>query len=173
MKNKYEIRGDITTIFIESPTYGLVETIIETADLERANEMTAKWYVDLSDDTGSFYVIGSKHTNGKRSKPRLHRWLLEAKNGMVVDHINHDTLDNRRSNLREVTNSQNCQNLLGPQVNNTSGYRGVTWHKRNQKWQAQLMVNSKRKYLGYFDSIEEANKAAVEGRKKYMTHSAN
>lgn len=82
-----------------------------------------------------------------------------------IDHINGDRYDNRIVNLRLATPSENGRNR-GPQRNNTSGVKGVTWHARDKRWQAQIWVNGKRIQLGYFIDIKDAAaayaKAALE-----------
>jgi hypothetical protein len=76
-----------------------------------------------------------------------------------IDHINRVRDDNRIVNLRDVTPSENLHN--GSDCpRNTSGVRNVVWHKRNKKWQAQIMVNNKYQYLGLYDDIEKARKVA-------------
>ena len=72
-----------------------------------------------------------------------------------IDHINRIRTDNRRVNLREA--SRQCQNRnCGMRKDNTSGVKGVLWHKRAKKWYAHIRVDSRAKYLGSFDSILEA-----------------
>ncbi len=88
----------------------------------------------------------------------MHRQIIGALTGQETDHINRDGLDNRRSNLRIVTRSQNGFNR-GMQSNNTSGETGIVWHRRNKKWQAQAMIDRKMHYLGQFESIADAIKA--------------
>lgn len=80
-----------------------------------------------------------------------------------MDHINGNRDDNRISNLREATSSENKHNQL---INrkNTSGVKGVCWHKGAKKWQARVMMNGRDKYLGLFDSIHDAEMAACEAR---------
>ncbi len=90
----------------------------------------------------------------------MHREILSLEFGdkRQGDHINFETLDNRRSNLRVATASENGSNrrlLRG----NTSGLKGVTWHKRDRKWQAAIGVGNGKKYLGYFDTAEQAHEA--------------
>jgi hypothetical protein len=75
-----------------------------------------------------------------------------------IDHINMDRADNKFSNLREATRSQNGQNK-NKLCRNTSGVKGVTWHKDAQKWMAQINVNRKHYYLGVFETIKDAGKA--------------
>jgi hypothetical protein len=92
----------------------------------------------------------------------LHQFISNTPKGMDTDHINGDTLDNRKSNLRIVTHRQNMLNSKIPK-NNTSGYKGVTFKKSNNKWQAQTEVRfgktRKHIFIGYFDSKEKANEA--------------
>jgi hypothetical protein len=81
-----------------------------------------------------------------------------------VDHINNINNDNRWCNLRLTTYSQNLANAKRS-IANTSGVKGVLWHKTHQKWTAKTSVNGKRHYLGYFSTIEEASKVINEFRK--------
>ena len=78
----------------------------------------------------------------------LHRFVLKAKKGENVDHINGNKLDNRKENLRKCTRSQNFANRK-KYTNNTSGYKGVSKH--GNKWQADIQINGKSKYLGIFE----------------------
>jgi HNH endonuclease/AP2 domain len=77
-----------------------------------------------------------------------------------LDHINHDPSDNRIENLRLATNSQNMANRPA-QINNTSGFKGTTFHKQRRKWQAQITVNKKVLHLGLFKTPEAAHAAYV------------
>lgn len=76
----------------------------------------------------------------------------------MVDHINGVAGDNRLTNLREATQIQNMANV-GKPSNNTSGYKGVSWHKRDKKWRAQINHQDKQKHLGHFTTPEEAHAA--------------
>lgn len=75
-----------------------------------------------------------------------------------IDHRDLDGMNNRFSNLREATRSQNCCNQTA-RKNNTSGYKGVCWHKASGKWTAATMIDGKSAYLGVFDTPEAAHAA--------------
>ena len=88
----------------------------------------------------------------------LHRLLMDAPAGSLVDHINGDTLDCRRENLRFATPRQSVGNIK-IRKDNTSGYRGVTWHKRGGKWNARIHNDGRVVSLGLFDDVEDAARA--------------
>lgn len=102
----------------------------------------------------------------------LHRELLgmAGDDRTEVDHINRDTLDNRRANLRKATRGQNAQNLP-PRTGTTSQYRGVAWSKASGKWQAYAQVNRARVHLGFFASEADAAEAARAARSHLMPFS--
>jgi len=86
-----------------------------------------------------------------------------------LDHINRIRDDNRINNLREVTNSQNCQNT-SLRADNTSGHKGVSWSKGHRKWQAQIKVNNVYLYLGRFDILDDAIAARKQAEEQLHTH---
>lgn len=85
----------------------------------------------------------------------VHRLVLNAPKDKKVDHINRNRLDNRRENLRLVSDLQNSQNT-GFRSHNTSGYMGVIWHKQRGKWWARLTYEKKVLSLGLFEDIIDA-----------------
>lgn len=91
----------------------------------------------------------------------LHRFIMNCPDDMVVDHINHNPLDNRKSNLRICTQHQNTINR-GIRSNNNSGIVGVIWNESRKKWIAYIRYNKKGITLGYFKTKEEA----IEKRKQ-------
>lgn len=108
------------------------------------------------------YAMSSKQTGPKTWIARImHRMIVSAPDGMQVDHIDGDGLNNRRSNLRIVTAAQNAQNV-GTRRNNKSGIKGVCWHKAKGKWDASITVNRKFIHLGQFAKIEDAASAYTE-----------
>ena len=82
-----------------------------------------------------------------------------------IDHIDGDSLNNRFSNLREATRSENEHNT-GVRSNNTSGYKGVCWNGKASKWQSQIMVRRRKIYLGIFDRIEDAAAAYAKAARE-------
>ena len=83
-------------------------------------------------------------------------WPIDDKgNHLLVDHIDGNTENNFIDNIRPATNLQNAINQKIP-LNNTSGHKGVSWHKQSSKWRAQISHNGKRIHLGSFETVEDA-----------------
>lgn len=101
----------------------------------------------------SGYVVTYVH---KKGNVYLHRLITGASKGKNVDHINHNKLDNRRSNLRICTDEQNQANRI-KNMDNTSGYKGVT--KNRRMWVARISIKGKLKHLGIFKEKIQAAKA--------------
>lgn len=105
---------------------------------------------------------------GKNTEFLVHRiiWTMhngEIPEGKYIDHIDGNRLNNRIENLRVALQAQNRQNS-GFQVNNTSGYKDVFWHKSLERWQVRVGKDGFQKHIGYYKCIEEANAAAIEAR---------
>ncbi|MED3832962.1 HNH endonuclease [Peribacillus frigoritolerans] len=96
----------------------------------------------------------------------MHRELMGFPKGLQIDHINGNGLDNRRSNLRVVTAHENRKNS-GIRSDNVSGYKGVSWDRKNSKWKVGITVSSKWIHLGRFESLTDAAKAYNDGAIKY------
>ena len=94
----------------------------------------------------------------------FHRLIMNAKDGEIIDHIDGNTHNNRRSNLRRATQGQNLQNTK-TRIDNTTGYKGVSFNKRTGRYEAYINQNGKKKGLGLYDTAIAAaqayNRAAV------------
>lgn len=132
------------------------------------DEDTFIWAKHFLWNNSAGYVSRNGHySGGVRTRAlRLHRIIMNCPDNMEVDHINGNPLDNRRSNLRVCTKPENIQNYSKPR-HNTSGYLGVSLHKRSQKWQANIRIEGKQTYLGEFESKEDAARAYNEAALKY------
>jgi hypothetical protein len=128
------------------------DVLIDDEDFNRVMEHT--WQVGCP--SGKPYFFFGKRDNGERHYTKLHRLLVNAPEGTVVDHISGDTLDNRKCNLRITNWAGNARNH-GLANNNTSGYRGVHFNKSKKRWKAVIYYNKKGISLGYYPSMELAS----------------
>ncbi len=146
-----------------SGKYGIGYTIKKEPyyfDLEDFNKI--KNYCWYKDNDG-YIVYKVLHHNAVQ----MHRLVTNCPDDMEVDHIYHINHDNRKSELRIVTKSQNQMNkvLLS---NNTSGVKGVYWNKEKEKWHAQITVNNKRINLGYFNILQDAADVRKQAEIEYF-----
>ena len=184
-KNKYQHNDDGTThIFVESKSKrfpGKHTIIIDTEDWDKVKEH--RWCIGATTATSRYpYVVtkmlhpderwrhytwqGKERRERRRTALLLHHAIVgKPQKGKVVDHINHNGLDNRKENLRLVTRSQNNQNSRSNK-NSSSQYKGVYWYKSYNKWRAKLAHRGKSIHVGYFSCEHEAalayNKKALE-----------
>lgn len=96
----------------------------------------------------------------------LHRLLMNTPKGYMTDHIDHNRLNNRKSNLRICLNSNNLMNMISK--TGSSKFKGVCWHKKAKKWVSSIRVNNKHMHLGCFDNEVDAAKAYNEAANKYF-----
>ena len=111
------------------------------------------------------YAVRHVTISGKRTTQYMHRLVTNCPADMDVDHVNHDKLDNQKANLRVCSRSENSQNQKMRTKAKTSIYKGVSFYKRDGNWRAEIMLNYKCKYLGYFTNEIDAaiayNNAAI------------
>lgn len=157
-KNEIVIQEDYAEIVLyDLKCQEVARTKIDIEDIELVSQF--KWGLGCEN-----YVRAKDKVSGKSIS--LHRLLLQPPDNADVDHINHDTLDNRRCNLRVCTRSQNNVNAKKRKTN-TSGFVGVSWNKQKQKWEAKIWVNKKRIHLGLYNQIEEAARVRRDAEKDY------
>ena len=146
--NKYIINDNYVEMIIESKVYGVIRVKIDNDDLEKCSKLT--WHYAKNKD--SKYI----QTRIKGKMIKLHRYIMNMNNSnLVVDHINRNSLDNRKANLRICSYKENSFNK-SIRVDNTSGIPGVSFHKTNKKWRAKIKYNNLTIHLGYFEDINEA-----------------
>ena len=112
------------------------------------------------------YLRASIRMNGKKKDASFHRLIANTPNGLHTDHINGNSLDNRKCNLRVVTAAINNQNLVKAKRDNKCGLLGANWHKRVKKWRAQIRLNKKTIHIGYFDTAIEAHNAYLQRKRE-------
>ena len=159
-------------LIIESKKHGTHTVLIDEEDWEKVKGYT--WSLSIK-KTNTFYAKTQiKHPSGesisckrdgKRPKVttlQMHRLIMDPiPDGMQVDHVNHNGLDNRNKNLRICTSQQNTWNAQKPKLNreSSSQYKGVSWYKRYNKWVARGTHDGKRITLGYYNCEKEAARA--------------
>ena len=172
---KHKAKGYCFKHYMQVRTYGeikertrydsneivLYDDYAEVILYDKNCEEVARALIDLEDiDKVKSYkwCLSHGYAFNKKNNITLHRFIMDCPEDMVVDHINHNRLDNRKCNLRICTQQQNCMNRKF-MSNNTSGCIGVSWDKSKNKWTSQIMLNNKYIYLGCYDTKEEAIKA--------------
>lgn len=154
--NEYILYEDYAEIVITSKKFGIFKTQIDLDDVDRCKQIT--WNVNRCyHHKEEEYYIGSSN----KDATLLHRFLMGNPKGLNVDHIDGKTFNNRKGNLRPCTPMGNGKNRKINR-NNTSGYKGVTWDKTNNKWLVHMCVNYKKTTFGYFDNLEDAVNRRLE-----------
>lgn len=140
------------------------ETLVDSDDYEKLSLYS--WFTQVNkQSSGNFKYYGRGEVNGK--KVMLHRFILNITDRTVqVDHINGNSLDNRKSNLRICTSSQNNQNARKTNKKTKSKYKGVIYSPirsngkpRKSPWTARIQKNKERISLGFYKTEEEAARA--------------
>lgn len=145
-------------IDISTPKYPNQFTIVDDEDFEWLNQW--KWRTHSKG-----YVV--RMVGGRKDAHMIymHRLINKTPRGMETDHINRNKLDNRKCNLRSVFGTENQLNT-GLWGHNTSGYKGVVWNKKLNKWQAQIQIAKKNRNLGCFDDIKKAYEVRTEAERR-------
>ena len=124
--------------------------IVDEADYEALSQF--KWYAKST----TYAERKVRRSDGTQRTIIMHRSIMNPAPGLVVDHINHDGLDNRRANLRVCTIAENMRNRWSNPAS-SSRFLGVCWIDKIAKWQAQIKLNGQSRYLGcYADEIGAA-----------------
>ncbi len=163
-------KGKIYKTYKEPNDIILYDDYAEIIILDNKSNEVGRVKIDLDDvdRVGQYkWHISHGYACCNENKIRLHRFIMNCPNDKVVDHINHNPLDNRKCNLRICSNQQNCMNQ-NKRSNNTNGYTGVLWDKAKNKWMARIKVNYKQIFLGYYDTLEKAIEVRKQAEIKYF-----
>lgn len=149
---KIEVRGDVAIVPL---TKGYL-AVIDAADLHLVDKWN--WSALVSKRRNAVYAVRGERVDGKNKMHLMHRVILGTPPRLHTDHIDGDGLNNRRGNLRTCTHAENCRNT-GLRSDNKSGFKGVFFETRAQKWRAEIECNGKSKHLGLYGTKDEAAKA--------------
>lgn len=168
-KNNYILEGNIAKIELRRRNKESFWTIIDLEDLQRVLEYPYSWHAGYRKNTNSYYASTTIHKEHTTMCLNYFIAKVDPKSTFCVDHINHDTLDNRKENLRITEVFENSRYRKGKNKNNVSGYRNVMYLKRVKKkpYHVFLMVDGKNTCLGKFSDVHEAGAFAEEMRQKY------
>lgn len=150
---------------IECVMRGGHKLIADEIDLPIVKRFT---WQPLKAKTGKIYAYHVGTENGERPVYLLHRLLAGATDEQYVDHRNHNTLDNRRINLRICSSSQNNANRIPDMGTFSGGLKGVSRYKHTSRWRARIHVNKEEIALGVFDNKLDAARAYDEAAKRYF-----
>lgn len=169
MKNKYFIKGNEVIILCNGKGK-LHEVIIDIDDFDKVSSQQT-WYVDYDTklkNKKESIKCHSKQINGFRDKNIvLHRFIMNAKSRDIIDHINGNILDNRKSNLRICSSRINCLNRVNISKSK-SGHRNIYFETRDNKYRVRIRIE-KNKYseFGKFEKLEDAIKKRNEIYERY------
>lgn len=159
--NKYDLSREYGILIIHSIKHGIFEVLFDKEDFDRIKHI--HWNVEL-DVKGKFYV-----RNGKAGK--LHRLIMNTPKDLVVDHINHNTLDNRKCNLRNCTTAENNQNinLFNRYPNKSTGVYGISiWTSKRGKYTYKYFKIQFKGVIKCFKKLEDAKSYMKQLMEDYM-----
>ena len=133
--------------------------LVDDADFEHISKHRWTAFKQKRPDGSAkcWYAVRNVRSGGKSKLHLMHRVILGAQDGTSVDHVNGNGIDNRRCNLRFCTALQNSQNMA-PSLRGSSSYKGVTWHKTEGRWVAQIKAYGRHIHLGlYADEVDAAH----------------
>ena len=164
MRNKYEIKGNLTEIECFYKNEAVVCTV-DTKNLPKL-ELLGKISATRSEGDNTLYATARVLGTSGHSRIYLHRFLIDAPEDTIVDHKDRNGLNNLEENIHVTNHVGNARNKK-IQTTNTSGYPGVGWSKKYSKWHARIWVNNKQIHLGYFGDKDMAIQIRKDAEKQY------
>jgi hypothetical protein len=147
---------------ISTKKYPNIFALVDDNEYERINKN--HWYVMSSKK--NLYAVRTKGKRGKTKTILMHRELLGYEGTLLIDHRDHNTLNNKKDNLRICTTSQNTMNMIRTKKE-SSIYKGVFYDKERNKWQTNIMRNYKKIFIGRYGKEKDAAKAYNKAAIKY------
>lgn len=153
------MQPNVIIAFLDSPDAHIITANgVFDVDVNSLQELSEYHWCGRNDNGGKIYGQANiVREDGKRTMLQMHRLLMDAKPGEIIDHINGDTQDNHLYNLRICTALENSWNMV--KYRGTSKYKGVSWNKNNKRWCAQIGYKGKSIYIGKFDTENDAARA--------------
>jgi hypothetical protein len=148
-KQAVEVDGETATIVVERRNGDQYRALMDADVLPIMGQYT--WWIDMGMGKRSPYAATTAVVAGRSVNLAMHRLILNPGSSLHVDHRDGDGLNNRRSNLRSATVTQNRANELVRRVGTASQYKGVKWRRQSNGWVAQCVVDGRMKYLGLYD----------------------
>ncbi|MBD8839392.1 HNH endonuclease [Paenibacillus sp. CFBP 13594] len=170
LKNSYRIEGNDLILILDRRNNAPLETIVDLDIIHKLKESDLKFSAKWDSHTGGYYVQACKYLGvieKKKYKYKtvyLHKFVLGYEGKHKVDHIDHNTLNNRRENLRILESRKNSLNRNGANKNSKTGVRNVCFNKSMGLFQVQFQVNGKNTTFGFFSSLQEAKVFAEKTR---------
>ena len=152
-KNIYNVIDNKTELTIQSKKFGDITFIVDTTLIDLLKEYP--WCV--RNFKGNYYAYANKDDNKNIA---LHRLITKCPNGLFIDHLNHNTLDNRLENLKICTNKENQHNRR-----NFEGIKKTKWG-----YQVQMRVDNKLKCFGTYKTLDEAKQVRIKAEKEYRPY---
>lgn len=162
-----ELSKGISELTIVSPKYGIKRVLF---DSDRYYDIyTYRWFVAWQPTLCGFYAVAHVYeTDGRRTTLPFHRLILQCERAETIDHKNHDSLNNLKSNLRVCSDVENQQNKVKCRSLKTSIYKGVHWRKDRNRFRVYITVKGVSLYVGSFKCEHEAARAYNDAAIKHF-----